>query len=215
MAPSDILTSPSPPSPEPGTFLFETDRLIIRRYALSDAPALAAAGNDPLVVFNLTHRFPHPYTLADAEAFLTESCRPERPDPHYPVNNGVFLKPNTPANPSDEPVFIGGLGLKIEKDVLYRTWEVAYWFASAHWRKGYASEAMTAFVRYLFTTWPALNRLEGTAFSRNLGSQGVMKKAGFVEEGRRKDAVEKNGVIMDLVTLRLLRSEFEKTVETS
>lgn len=243
-----ILPSPNPPSPSPGTVLFQTDRLLIRRYLPSDAPALAAAGNDPLVAYNLSDRFPHPYTLAAAESFLAsisapasastsasgttenptsenttnpttygESNPPPPSDPatapsdkHYPLDNAIFLLPNTPPNPSLSPLFIGGIGVKPKRDVLYRTWEVGYWIASAHWRQGYTSEALAGFARYLFATWPTLRRLEGVAYSRNVGSQGVLQKAGFVKEGVRKEAVEKKGVVLDMVMFRLLRSEFEE-----
>lgn len=206
------LSSPSPPSEEAGTILLETERLIIRRYFLSDAPAMAETGNDTLVAANVRASFPSPYRLSDAEAFLsTTACKPD--GTAYPYHNGIFVKPLTADNPSPEPRFIGGVGLVAKGDVYFRTWEVGYWLGSASWGKGYATEAIQAFVRWCFDTWPGLNRLEGEVYASNEASQKVMKKCGFVEEGRRRGAVEKYGVLMDVLDFGLLRSDLEGVKE--
>ncbi|KAH7023178.1 acyl-CoA N-acyltransferase [Ilyonectria destructans] len=207
MSVNGILTSPSPPSEEPGTVLFETDRLFMRRFLISDAPTIAALGNDPSVAANLRNRFPSPYTISDAESFLGIACKPD--GTAYPMHNGIFVKPNTPGNPSDTPLFIGAMGIIPKKDVYYRTWEIGYWVGSSASGKGYATEAARGFARWVFGTWPALNRLEAGVYARNAASQNVLKKVGFVEEGRKRDSVEKNGVVLDEVMFGLLRREFE------
>lgn len=203
MAANEILTSPSPPSEEPGTVLFETDRLIIRRYVLSDAPITAAAANHPSIAVNMRNRFPSPYNLADAEAFLRDACEPKGTS--YPGDSGIFLKSDGDA----APVFIGGLGVVPQKDVYYRTWEIGYWIAVSAAGHGYATEATRALVRWVFATWPGLNRLEASTFGRNVTSQNVLKKAGFVEEGRRRCAIEKKGEVLDEIFFGLLRADLE------
>lgn len=211
MAGPAILSSPSPPSEEAGTILLETERLIIRRYFLSDAPAMAETGNDTLVTANLRAGFPSPYKLSDAEAFLSTACKPD--GTAYPNHNGIFVKPLTADNPSPEPRFIGAVGIIAKGDVYFRTWELGYWLGSASWGKGYATEAIGAFVRWCFDTWPGLNRIEGEAYGRNEASQKVMKKCGFVEEGTRRGAAEKLGVLMDVINFGLLRSDLEGVKE--
>ncbi|KAK7426174.1 hypothetical protein QQZ08_007340 [Neonectria magnoliae] len=201
MAADEILTSPSPPSEEPGTVLFETKRLIIRRYVLSDAPFTAAAANHPTIAVNMRNRFPSPYSLTDAETFLRGACEPTGTS--YPGDSGIFLKPDGDA----APVFIGSLGVIPQKDVYYRTWEIGYWIAAEAAGHGYATEAIRALVRWVFATWPGLNRLEASTFGRNAASQNVLKKAGFVEEGRRRAAIEKKGEVLDEVLFGLLRED--------
>ncbi|KAF7543485.1 hypothetical protein G7Z17_g10703 [Cylindrodendrum hubeiense] len=207
MSAAKILTSPSPPSEEPGTVLFETERLIIRRYLLSDAPNTSALANDLSVAYNLRDRFPSPYTLADAEEFLGMACKPN--GTAYPADSGIFIKPNTPGNPSPTELFIGGIGILALKDVYYRTWELGYWIGTSASGKGYATEATRAFVRWVFATWPTLNRLEASAYARNTASQNVLRKAGFVEEGVRRGSVEKKGEVLDEVMFGLLRTDLE------
>lgn len=207
MADSHLLTSPSPPSPEPGTILLETRRLIIRRYLPSDAPAMAEAANDTAVAYNLRDRFPSPYTLADAESFIKSTLLPKT---SYPGDAGIFIKPNTTGNPSDEPLFIGGIGIIPGKDVYFRTWELGYWLARPAWGQGYATEAAVKFVGWVFETWPGLNRLEANTYARNLRSQNVLRMCGFAKEGRRRGAVDKKGEIMDEVLFGLLRSDLDE-----
>ncbi|MCK4720714.1 GNAT family N-acetyltransferase, partial [bacterium] len=48
----------------------ETEKLILRRPTLDDAEALATAINHPEIA-KFTLNIPHPYSLADAENFIT------------------------------------------------------------------------------------------------------------------------------------------------
>ncbi|CAM1506672.1 Fc.00g063130.m01.CDS01 [Cosmosporella sp. VM-42] len=207
MAGNEILQAPSPPSMEPGTVLLETERLILRRYFLSDAPAMADLANDRDVTVQL-RTFPYPYTLSHAESFLKMIVTPD--EAIYAQDCGIFLKPNTPGNPSDKEQFIGGMGANPLTDVHYRTWEMGYWLGKPAWGQGYATEALKGFVRWVFATWPGLNRLQAATYSENSGSQNVLKKCGFLEEGRKREAVEKNGKVMDEVWFGLLRSELKE-----
>jgi RimJ/RimL family protein N-acetyltransferase len=200
------LFSPSPPSEEQGTLLVETERLIIRRFLFSDAAAMANAGNNKSIAANLRNTFPSPYTLSDAHYFLTNmACKPDGTS--YPHHNGIFLKPNTTENPSKESLFIGAIGVMPKSDICFRTWELGYWLAEPAWGKGYATEAAKAFVRWCFETWPDLNRIEASVTERNTGSQNVLKKSGFVQEGIRRGAIFKNGEILDEVQFGFLRSD--------
>ncbi|KAM0238833.1 hypothetical protein ACHAP5_008576 [Fusarium lateritium] len=206
MAQSTMLSSPSPPSEEQGTILVETERLIVRRYFVSDAAAMTQAANNKNIAANMRNTFPSPYKLSDAENFLTNiACKPEGTS--YPYHNGIFLKPNTPGNPSPEPLFVGAVGVIAKNDIYFRVWEIGYWLAEEAWGKGYATEAIRAFVRWCFETWPELNRFEAWVIERNAGSLNVLSKCGFVREGNRRGAVFKNGELLDEIQLGLLRGE--------
>jgi RimJ/RimL family protein N-acetyltransferase len=200
------LISPSPPSEEPGTLLVETDRLIIRRYHLSDAHVLASAANNNAIATNLRNTFPSPYTLEDAQSFLDNmACKPDGTS--YPYHNGIFLKPNTAENPSKEPLFIGAIGSMPKNDMYFRTWEIGYWLAEPAWGKGYMPEAAKAFMRWCFETWPDLNRIEAVVKSSNAAGLATVNKLGFKYEGTRRGAIFKNGEILDEVQFGFLRSE--------
>lgn len=185
--------------------LVETERLILRRYLASDAPALAASGDHVSIGANLRDRFPSPYTLADAEAFI--QLRSTSADSVYPRHVGVFVKANRPENPSEAQLHIGSMGTAALEDVEYRTWELGYWFTPSAWGKGFATEAVRGFVLWAFDAWPELYRIQATPYHTNVASQRVLQKSGFVQEGRKRKCAEKAGVLLDLYVYGVLRSD--------
>lgn len=206
MASTRKLSAALPTCEEQGARILETERLILRRFYPSDAQVMAKAANNKAISINMRDGFPSPYTLADAEHFINTvangfdgTCQ----------HCGIFIKPNTNENPSPEPLFAGTMGVMAKNDIYFRTWELGYWLAETAWGKGYTTEAVTAFLRWCFNTWPDLNRIEAYANRPNKASQNVLRKSGFIEEGIRRGAVCKNGEIMDEVQFGLLRSDLQ------
>ncbi|SCO29497.1 uncharacterized protein FFNC_00960 [Fusarium fujikuroi] len=204
MASTRKLTAVSSTCEEPGAKILETQRLILRRFYPSDAEVMSQAADNESISKNLRDGFPSPYTLAAALSFSNNIANNfDGAGQHC----GIFVKANTPENPSSEPVFIGTIGMMAKNDVYFRTWEMGYWLAETAWGKGYATEAAKALIRWCFETWPDLNRIEACANGGNKASQNVLRKVGLVEEGTRRGAVCKNGEILDEVLFGLLRSE--------
>lgn len=202
---SRILKSLNPPSPEPGTVLVETERLILRRYFASDAAAFAAAANYPEVIKTLSDRWTLPIPIEKVADFIANSGKGH--DPAYPTHAAILLKPHTDSNLTSEPVLIGGFAFHPQGDVAYRTWTMGYLLTPPAWGKGYATEAIGAATRFALGTWPQLCRIEAEAYSNNPASVRVLEKCGFVKEGVRRCAAEKNGEMLDLVLLSLIRSD--------
>lgn len=202
------LKALTPPGVEAGTILLETERLILRRYLLSDAPAKAVAANHESIARNLRDGFPSPYTLEKAENFLRMCTVPS--ETGYPTDVAILVKPGVSGNSTPEPVYIGGIGASPQRDVNYRTWELGYWLTPSAWGKGYMTEAVEAFVRWCFATWPQLNRFEADMYARNESSGKVLLKCGFIEEGRKRGNAEKNGELQDTILYGLVRADIEK-----
>lgn len=212
--PTKPLECSSPPSCEPGAVLVETPRLVLRRFAPSDAAALARAANHRAVWENLRDSFPTPYTLADAESFLTPRPRAAGSDPAkdlYPTKLAVCLKSSggDEEAASEEPRLLGSIGMSPGEDVMYRTWELGYWFAPDAWGRGSATEATAALVRWTLRTWPGVRRVHALTFGGNPQSGKVLEKCGFTLEGVQREAAEKCGVLQDLCVYALLRSDVD------
>ena len=75
-----------------------------------------------------------------------------------------------------------------------------------YWSKGYGTEAAKLIIRYGFEQLN-LHRISSSAWSFNERSIKMHLKAGFKEEGRRREAVYKNGAYHDEVMFGLLRLE--------
>ena len=144
-----------------------TSRLLLRPGWAEDAPALAKAIADEMIVRNLSTA-PWPFGLRDAEAFL---CAP-----HDPVLPSFLVFKRT----NGEPVLVGACGLGRRPSGAV---ELGYWIARDHWGRGFATEsarALLAIARAL-----GLKRLEASYFADNPASGRVLEKLGFTATGLR------------------------------
>ncbi|KAJ6785944.1 hypothetical protein PWT90_03894 [Aphanocladium album] len=206
LLPKQPLDAESRPCIEAGAVLVETDRLLIRRFCLSDAPSLSAALNHEDVINQLSNRFQYPFTPSNAEATISSSFPSEQDSDitaAYPRSVALCIKPD---NPSHEPRLIGSMIAHAGENMSYRTWSLGYAITPEVWGRRYATEAVIAFSDWLMKTWPRIVRLEASAFAANGASAKVLLKAGFTEEGVRRFAVEKNGVLLDTRQFARLRA---------
>jgi RimJ/RimL family protein N-acetyltransferase len=140
--------------------VLETERLILRSPRLADAKAIAALANDRRIAAN-TLRIPHPYSLADAQAFLTAAEAAE--------DEIVFLVT------ARDGAVLGCCGIaKLDGE----TPEIGYWLGVPFWGKGFATEAARAVIDHAFGTLGHEVLLGGARVS-NPASRRVLEKCGF------------------------------------
>ena len=164
----------------------------LRPYRESDRAAILELANDDEVARNLTDRFPHPYTDADATQWLT-LCEAEGDlTRNFGIEVGGLLA--------------GGAGLEIREGVRAGSAEIAYWLGRRFWGRGVATAAARALVKYCFDTF-SFDRLEATVFGWNPASARVLEKAGFQLEGRHRQAILKDGERTDLLVYGLLMTD--------
>ncbi|KAJ5168982.1 uncharacterized protein N7482_004576 [Penicillium canariense] len=103
------------------------------------------------------------------------------PDANRPGidNYGVFIRPwttesTTEMGPEDSQV-IGIVGVHKDDPIP----ELGYIFHPSAWGKGYATEAVSAFVQHYFTIRPDAQLIEAKVDSKNLPSIRVLQKCGF------------------------------------
>ena len=140
-----------------------TDRLMLRAPVIADAPLVAELANDPVIARN-TSRLPHPYGLADAEAWLGAIASQ---DPH---RNRSFAVEDRRLG------LIGVLGFDERRP---RQTEVGYWFGRPFWGNGFATEALRSFTARAQT----LGDLQAGHFVDNPASGRVLEKGGFAYTG--------------------------------
>ena len=103
--------------------------LIIREWETADAPALAENANDRRIWRNLRDRFPHPYGLADAEAFIA-MARAMEPRTFFAIALDGRLA--------------GSIGYTRHEDVERVSAEIGYYVAVRYWGRGIATAALIA-----------------------------------------------------------------------
>jgi RimJ/RimL family protein N-acetyltransferase len=138
-----------------------TERLLLRPGWAEDAPALAAAIADEMIVRNLATA-PWPYSLRDAEAFLAQ--------PRDPILPSFLILART----LGAPRLVGSCGLGRRPSGAV---ELGYWISRPYWGNGYATEAGRALIGIARVL--EFNQLEGSHFLDNPASGRVLEKLGF------------------------------------
>ena len=154
---------------------------LLRPLVMADAESLARHANDHGVSRNLRDRFPHPYTVADAQAYIAHAAA-------RPVQTSFGIVVDGQA--------IGNIGLMLGEDIARRSAEVGYWIGRAFWGRGIAVDALRATTQYAFDTL-ALARVFAVPFATTSRSVRVLEKAGYVREGVMRHSAVKEGQLLD------------------
>jgi RimJ/RimL family protein N-acetyltransferase len=102
---------------------------------------------------------------------------------------------------------IGGVGIH-KVDRKHGLAEMGYWLARAHWRKGYATEAIDLSLRFAFRRLK-LRKVYLLIYGGNKGSAALAEKAGFKLEGTLRKHRIMFGKVHDELRYGLLREEYE------
>ena len=127
--------------------------------------------------------FPHPYTRADAEDWISPALRQE---------------PQTQFAIEVRGEAVGGIGLELGSDVERRSAEIGYWLGEEFWGRGIVTAAVRAVTRYGFDTLD-LTRVFAIPFADSFGSRRVLEKCGYVSEGTMRRSAVKEGVVIDRI----------------
>lgn len=162
---------------------------VVRAWRASDADSLQRHADNRKIWINLRDRFPHPYTRADADAWIEQVAGQDPP-------TQCAIEVETEA--------VGGIGITLQGDVHRRAAEIGYWLGEPFWGRGIMSQAVHAFTAYAFATFD-LCRIYATVFEWNPSSGRILEKAGYKLEGRLRKSVTKDGRIIDQLLYACVR----------
>jgi len=178
--------------------VIETERLVLRSPMPGDGPAM----NEALLETwdALQHWMPWARERPTVEE-TEERARQSRANFINRVDLPMFMflreRPN---------VAVGGTGLH-RMDWAVPRFEIGYWVSRSFEGKGYVSEAVRALTRLAFGTLGA-ERVEIHCGHRNVRSQRVAERCGFVLEGRlRNHRRETTGELRDTLVYALVPSD--------
>ncbi|MEX2315947.1 MAG: GNAT family N-acetyltransferase [Pirellulales bacterium] len=134
----------------------------VRSWRTEDAGELARHANNRKIWLNLRDSFPHPYTLDDAQQFLSGAVG-KSPELDYCI--------------AADDRAIGGIGLRPNCDVERFSAEIGYWLGEEFWGRGIVTAAVTAVTRHGFESL-GYNRVFALPYARNEPSCRLLHKAG-------------------------------------
>ena len=138
--------------------VLETERLTLRAPRRPDGKAIVRLVNDRRVAEN-TARIPYPYRLDDAESFIAAANRQAGEATFTILRQGELIGMCAVEPRQDGP-------------------EIGYWLGTAHWRQGYATEAVRALLDHAFGEL-GHETLQAGARISNPASRRVLEKCGF------------------------------------
>ncbi|MEM8972347.1 MAG: GNAT family N-acetyltransferase [Pseudomonadota bacterium] len=169
------------------------NRVALRMLEPNDASAITAMMQNWNVLRMLSSP-PHPYTLADAEGFISsrraEGNTPEDCTYAIMVDDELAGVIGIHPNSKVQPV-------------------LGYWLGEQFWGKGLMSEAVALMVSKYFETSQA-DTLYCAAFMENPASIRIQEKFGFMQVGETEIYSKSRDCKIKSVATRLTRDEFER-----
>lgn len=173
----------------------QTERLVLRPFALSDAPEVQRLAGD-WAIADTTLNIPHPYADGVAEEWIAGHRAA------FDESKGLSLAITAKAGGT----LLGAISLMaIVPD---HQAKLGYWIGKAFWNQGYCTEAAREVMRYGFEEL-GLRRIHAWHIARNPASGRVMHKAGMRQEGFRPQHVQWRGNFEDQVLCGILKEDWE------
>lgn len=151
-------------------FPLTTARLIIRRFQDSDLESFLAYRNDPKVA--KYQGWSLPYTRESAIAFVDEMTSIQLAAPGIRCQVSIELK--------STGEMIGDIFFMVLQEDLPIA-RIGYSLAPAHWKRGYASEAVSRMLDYMFREL-CLHRVAADCDPENIASFRLLERLGFRRE---------------------------------
>lgn len=175
--------------------MLETERLILRPVERSDASAIYRYSSDPRVTEFVTY---DTYSsMDDAYNSLDHFFLNRDPEKQFEALALVLKENNEMIGTVDSgPLRFGDMV------------EIGYVLHRDYWNLGLMSEAVDAYVRYLFDE-KNIRRIEISHIAENVGSKRVIEKTGFVYEGVRRQYAKFKDTYVDIPYYSLLKGDLK------
>ncbi|HEY2550182.1 MAG TPA: GNAT family protein [Streptosporangiaceae bacterium] len=171
-------------------------RLILRRFRAADAAAFAAYRDEPAVA--RYQSWDAPYSLAQAQEFIRDL------DAAHPDTPGDWFQ--FAVTRRADGVLLGDCAAGVPDDA--RQAEIGFTIAPRYQGNGYATEAVTLLLGYLFGE-RGKHRVTADCDVRNGASAAVLRRSGFRQEGHLLSATWAKGEWTDDLIFAILASEWQ------
>lgn len=171
------------------------ERIRLRAVERCDLPSFVAFFNDPEVRENLSIYLP--MSLASEELWFEHNLNRQPEEQQYAID----------ARDGEGWKLIGSCGF-YHLSLRDRSAEIGLSIGDkAYWNQGYGQETVRLLLRHGFNTLN-LNRIVLQVLENHNRAIHIYEKAGFVLEGRQRQARYRDGQYLDLLLMSVLKSEW-------
>lgn len=175
--------------------LLETERLSLRQISVEDAPEIYELRSNPLIM----QYIPRPIAVTIEDAIQNIENIQAFHQSKQGINWAITLKGNEK--------LIGVIGLyRIQPENL--RCEIGYMLMSSQHNKGYVTEAIPTILSFAFENLN-FHSVEAIIDPRNIASEKVLQKSGFVKEAHILENCFWNGEFLDTVIYSILSRNFK------
>ena len=167
---------------------------ILRPWSKEDLNSLVKYANNWGIAKNLMDKFPFPYTESNGQSFI-EFATMDDPIRIFAIDI--------------DGEAVGGIEIHPQDDIYRRNAELGYWLAEPYWGRGIMTNAVKQAVKFAFSTFD-IDRVFARPFGRNVASQKVLEKNGFVLEGKFDKVLIKDGFLLDELIYAIRRENWRK-----
>lgn len=176
------------------------DQIRFRAIEKEDLPCFVRWLNDPEVRQGLCMRYP--LSFAEEEEWFAKMIK--RPPQERPM--AIEIQPESD---KDTWVFVGNCGF-FDVNWENRSAEIGIHIGEKkYWNKGFGTKAMQLILKYGFESLN-LHRLYLRVFETNQRAIRSYQKAGFITEGKMRQAHFMNGTYIDVLLMSILQQEWQK-----
>lgn len=159
----------------------DVNQFFLRNWSLNDAPSLAKYANNKKIWLSMRDEFPYPFLERDAVEFIKK---------FNSTNDSLYLAI------ANEFEAMGNIGVYFNNDVRRKSAVLSYWIGEPFWGCGIATNAIKKYCDYIFFNFDVI-RIYAKLFENNIGSKRALEKAGFINEGYFRNAIIKEGKMLD------------------
>jgi RimJ/RimL family protein N-acetyltransferase len=175
-----------------------TDNLILREFEESDLDAMIAYWSDPRYrryYAEMTDEERH----ALARKLVTMFCENQQEQPRTKYQLAITLR--------DDGKLIGNVGVR-KDNADASEGDMGCELAPDYWNMGYATEAVTAMIRFAFEQL-GLHRVSASTMAENNGAWRVLEKVGMKREGELRETTLLEGGWANSVIYGMLDREWK------
>ncbi len=175
--------------------ILKTERLLLREFVPDDWRAVYAYQNDPryLEFYEWEHR-----SEQDVKSFVQRFIDQQHDSPRVKFQLAIVLQTNNK--------LIGNVGIRKREVKAYNA-ELGYELDPREWNNGYATEAVTAMLKFAFEQL-RLHRVMARAIANNSNSVRLLEKLGMRQEGRMREEEFFKGRYWDTFVYGMLEDEW-------